>query len=240
MLAAGGVAVAAMGLITGTSEPDARVLQQSEVLDAHGEQALTYGELRGGRRGANAEMYRGSFERLRDAGPSVLDEVIQTEEEKLQAIELRAERRAYSGAPPTIPHRVQERAPAACLSCHEKGAKIADNRAPAMSHQAYSMCTQCHAMEKEENEYVSTLGVLPENVFVGLAEARFGDRAYEGAPPVIPHAVFMRESCASCHGVHGATGVRSTHPSRSNCRQCHAQSSDFDQGGPPAMDFPSP
>jgi len=33
----------------------------------------------------------------------------------------------------------------------------------------------------------------------------------------------MRQDCTSCHGVTGLPGLRTPHPERFNCQQCHAQ-----------------
>ncbi len=61
------------------------------------------------------------------------------------------------------------------------------------------------------------------------AERRL-QRAFDGAPPVIPHAVrsLQRQECLSCHGeglrVHEEGLAPSTpHPERILCRQCHAE-----------------
>ncbi len=237
LLASGAVALASVGLVLGTQSPKVPPVLQT-ARDGVGENALNYAQLRKGRRGPNREMYRGAFARLGAAGPSIHDPVVQTSAQKQEALVARSKRRAFAGAPPTIPHSVQEKDPAACMACHSGGAKIAQLRAPAMSHREFAMCTQCHAMEKSENAEVGALGALPENSFVGLGEYPSGQRAYEGAPPTIPHGVFMRENCASCHGVHGEKGVRSTHPGRQSCQQCHAASAEFDQRGPPPMGAP--
>ena len=48
-------------------------------------------------------------------------------------------------------------------------------------------------------------------------------RRAAGSPPPIPHALQMRENCLACHAGPGAVlEIRSTHPERWNCRQCHA------------------
>jgi len=179
-------------------------------------------------------MYDGAFQRVRDAGPKISDKVEQTVEDREAALRERAKRRAYAGAPPTIPHAVQQKNPAACLACHGEGAEIAGKQAPAMSHKSYSMCTQCHAMEREEHAFVTTLGSYPEeHGFVGAQEVETGARYHDGAPPQIPHSVFMRENCSSCHGVHGDLGMKSTHPERQNCKQCHAAAAEHEPAGPP-------
>ena len=55
-------------------------------------------------------------------------------------------------------------------------------------------------------------------------------RSYDGAPPVIPHAVaaLAREECLACHqeGLDlGEEGLapRTPHPDRVACRQCHVE-----------------
>ncbi|WP_442485889.1 hypothetical protein [Aeoliella sp. SH292] len=38
----------------------------------------------------------------------------------------------------------------------------------------------------------------------------------------------MRSDCTTCHGELGKEGLRSSHPWRVNCTQCHAPSRGFD------------
>ncbi len=59
--------------------------------------------------------------------------------------------------------------------------------------------------------------------FEGLAQdLTAGDRATAGAPPRIPHRMLMRENCVACHDGPGAREeVRTSHPERWRCRQCH-------------------
>lgn len=133
----------------------------------------------------------------------------------------RAERRAYDGAPPTIPHRSFG---VACTSCHNAtGVEVPDvGFAPPSPHEltsgmsATSRCPQCHV-------YVTTTEVFQTSEFVGLAQnLRRGARLYPHAPPVIPHPVFMRENCAACHtGPAAREEIRCSHPERIRCRQCH-------------------
>lgn len=233
-----------MGLISGTRPPrhfdqphPERNAQQRSAKNA----APSYAELREGRRGSNREMYASAFERLREAGPGLMDRVEQTEGDRQQALEERAARRAYAGAPPVVPHAVQERAPGACLTCHAEGAVVGDQRAPAMSHDPYVMCVQCHAIRRQE-----VLGpprdasVALDSEFVGAKEPERGEVVWEGAPPSIPHPTLMRENCSSCHGRQGLHGIRTPHPYQQSCRQCHAAASDFDPSGPPPLGTSGP
>jgi cytochrome c-type protein NapB len=228
--------VAVAGFISGTRAPERTQVPEVESKTNGFSLARGYGDLRAGRRGPNANMYEQAFAWLRSAGPSLTDPVEQTEEERLSALEARRARRAYAGAPPVVPHSIQEREAAACLTCHGTGSRLAGLRAPMMSHQEYTMCVQCHAPQRQESSRVRAMAPVGEdNLFVGVSEPGPGEIAWEGAPPLVPHATFMRESCNSCHGPHGAQGLKTPHPVRASCSQCHATSADFDQNSPPTL-----
>ncbi len=146
-----------------------------------------------------------------------------------RALRARMERRAYEGAPPRSPHPVDGVEAAACPTCHRDGMKVFGKVAPPMPHAAYANCQQCHASEQPLAPRAALpVAVSEENDFVGLPPAANGDRAYEGAPPQIPHPSFLREHCTSCHGV-WSEGLRTSHPWRQNCLQCHALAADADQ-----------
>ena len=134
---------------------------------------------------------------------------------------VRAERRAYDGAPPVIPHNPFG---VACTSCHNAtGIEVPEvGFAPPSPHElttgmsAMSRCQQCHV-------FATTTEVFAKNDFGGLRQdLRRGSRLYPHAPPVIPHAGFMRENCAACHsGLAAREEIRCTHPERVRCQQCH-------------------
>lgn len=158
-------------------------------------------------------------------------EVRPSETDKQVSSQLRSSRRAYNGAPPIIPHGVQDTNDAACYACHAQGMQIGGRRASAMSHAYLANCTQCHAppapppFADVDNEVATN--------FVGLPAPLRGQRAFPGAPPSIPHSQWMRENCLACHGgPYGWPGMESTHPWRSNCTQCHAPSATLDQAIP--------
>ena len=147
--------------------------------------------------------------------------------EKTTAV-LRAERRLYDGAPPVIPH-----APlgASCVACHnEFGMDVPGlGFAPPSPHGGtagmktqqeggLARCQQCHVFQQKTEPFVG-------NVFVGLPQdLRRGRRLYDGAPPVIPHKTFMRENCLACHsGPAAREEIRTSHPERQRCRQCHVE-----------------
>jgi cytochrome c-type protein NapB len=148
----------------------------------------------------------------------------------------RAERRLYDGAPPVIPHEEQS---ATCTSCHnQEGMSVAGlGFAPPSPHSETAglgevrYCRQCHLFQR-----VADPGdVFVANTFVGLSQdLRHGRRLNPLAPPVIPHRVFMRENCVACHsGPAAREEIRTSHPERMNCRQCHVEqvTSDTFQGG---------
>jgi nitrate reductase cytochrome c-type subunit len=137
------------------------------------------------------------------------------------AAHVRAARRAYDGAPPTIPH---ESFGMSCDACHNvRGLSLPGvGFAPASPHEgtakagATTRCRQCHV-------FVTAEGLFVANEFVGLEQdLRAGIRATPGAPPTIPHRTLMRENCVACHDGPGAREeVRTSHPERWRCRQCH-------------------
>jgi cytochrome c-type protein NapB len=156
------------------------------------------------------------------APPSVPRAEAQTPPAK-SAAEVRAERRAYDGAPPVIPH---PNLGAACTSCHhERGVEVQGlGFAPRMPHantdglSDVARCVQCHVFQTGKGEF------RPSG-FVGLRQdLRKGARASPGAPPVIPHLVQLREQCVSCHdGPAAREAIRTPHPERARCRQCHLE-----------------
>lgn len=148
-------------------------------------------------------------------------------EDKLRDLAARAQRRAYNGAPPTIPHRIDPVDVASCTACHgPQGMRIGDVVARPMPHERYASCTQCHVPQ-----HPVTPDELPwlDNGFEGLPAPTRGERAWVGAPPTIPHSTWMRSNCTSCHGPNGASGLQSSHPWRTSCTQCHAPSAELNQ-----------
>lgn len=229
---AGVLTFAFIGFFTGVERPGKeKPLFSARAASSIAPPAPGYADLRGIRRGPNAEMYAGGLGAFEAKLPGTHDEIPpQTEEERARVLAARAERRAYDGAPPTIPHSIRQQGPPDCLGCHEKGAVVAGKRAPAMSHARFDSCTQCHV--PVGNVPAPPPPPLTENGFVGAASPARGERAWPGAPPTIPHRTPMRTACGSCHGVSGALGMRSTHPWRESCTQCHAPSAVLDQRAP--------
>ncbi len=154
------------------------------------------------------------------------------------AIALRAERRAFDGAPPVIPHPIQQNSTAACLACHAEGLTVKDRVTSKISHPHFANCTQCHApaLAPDAITEPALLAPIATNLFVG-SKPSAGQRAYDGAPPTVPHPTAMRSDCMSCHGPAGVYGLRTSHLDRQSCLQCHAPTADLEQqpfGGRPA------
>jgi cytochrome c-type protein NapB len=151
--------------------------------------------------------------------------------------------RAYPGAPPRVPHGLtaDEFRDNTCNVCHERGGYAArfSSYAPVTPHPEYRACLQCHAVEDAVVGVVvrdrSADDVCLQCHVPGAATPPFvpldwrpaawpatSQRALEGSPPLIPHDFHMRTNCVACHiGPGGVQEVRTTHPERSNCRQCH-------------------
>jgi nitrate reductase (cytochrome), electron transfer subunit len=172
-----------------------------------------------------------------------------TEAERAQAIGERAARRAFDGAPPVVPHPIVQDSAASCLACHGPGLVIKDKVASKMSHAEYASCTQCHVPAggpEIPNVQSELLAALAENDFNGLAASQKGTRAWAQAPPTVPHSTLMRTDCMSCHGPQGLFGLRTPHPDRQSCLQCHVPNAERDQHyffratvGPSSPSFPA-
>lgn len=149
------------------------------------------------------------------------DPVPGAEEGEKSSPEVRADRRLYDGAPPIIPH---DNFGVDCSNCHDaQGISVPGvGFAPASPHDdtpeagATQRCRQCHVFATTDRSFVA-------NAFQGLEQnLGSGGRLYPGAPPTIPHKILMRENCKACHSGPGAReDIRTSHPQRSRCRQCH-------------------
>jgi cytochrome c-type protein NapB len=127
--------------------------------------------------------------------------------------------RAYDGAPPVIPHPVRPLQRQDCLACHAEGIDLGpDGLAPRTPHPEQTQCSQCHVEQALGGDG------LAANRFVGHREPDRGSRAYPGAPPTVPHRLETRRHCLGCHGDFGGSPIRTPHPDRVNCRQCHVES----------------
>lgn len=134
--------------------------------------------------------------------------------------------RAYEGAPPRIPHSVDEVIKDGgfenCLQCHKNGSYSVKMKAyaPIAPHPTFKNCRQCHVPKKTKNLF------KPTN-WKKVKTLKKGRRHLPGSPPVIPHSLQLRENCMSCHFGNGAVEeIKVSHPERTNCRQCHVETNE--------------
>ena len=145
---------------------------------------------------------------------------IDRDADRLLSLAARAKLRAFEGAPPTMPHSISFSAGSkTCLDCHNEGMTIGERVAHPMSHEPLANCSQCH-VEEDGSIFEEEL-IQRDNSFEGLRYERKGESSISGAPPMMPHGTFMRTRCLSCHGEYGYPGLRTDHPRRVNCVQCH-------------------
>ena len=139
--------------------------------------------------------------------------------------------RAFYTAPPVIPHEIaDERDASSCLMCHQGVMDLGGRVTVATPHPQFGNCMQCH-LRSVVPPWVKPRPV--ETKWMGLEEPKEGGRAHELAPPTIPHRLFLRTNCLSCHaGDHPNEAMRSPHPERSNCRQCHVADMAKEFGAP--------
>ncbi len=178
--------------------------------DVAANQAPRYDELPTTRLGPNAAW----TSRLETLG-RVADEPgrlgVYDEAERRWVLGDREARRAYVGAPPVVPHAIDHGSDASCLACHEQGLRIGDRIATPVSHPPYENCTQCHVPAGNRGFDAAAAGPATDTAFAALASFGGGERPRADAPPTIPHATFMRENCATCHGELGGTGPATSH-----------------------------
>lgn len=236
------IAVAAMGYFVGLSDgvpkPDGlrdsplHLAAEAPSLSANAKliQAVSYAEVPSTPMGPTTP-WRAKAAEIPAASYDLFAEIEPSESDKEASSKLRASRRSFNGAPPIIPHLVENTSDAACYACHSNGMKMAGLKASVMSHEFLGNCTQCHApmAPKPFQEVDASV----KTTFVGLPAPKQGERAFPGAPPTIPHSQWMRQNCIACHGgPNGWAGMESTHPWRTNCTQCHAPSAMLDQAIP--------
>lgn len=183
--------------------------------------------------GPNSE-WRNSLVDFRQPAPSAPDETgPAAPEAKRDALRARAGRRAYDGAPPVVPHPVAQDSSAACLACHGPGLQVKDRFASKISHPTFGgSCAQCHVSSQGAfgAADAAVFAAAPaENSFQGAEAPPNGPRAWPGAPPVVPHRTLMRSDCMSCHGPKGLFALRTPHPERQSCSQCHVSAAASDQ-----------
>lgn len=152
--------------------------------------------------------------------------------------------RGYPGAPPRIPHPLtaDEFRTDACKTCHERGGFSVRFSAyvPVTPHPERGICLQCHvgvdsvigAPQPDPNPNARCPQCHGPSGGTPRPEARatwattvwpqLPKLTSDRDPPPIPHDLQFRENCLTCHAGPGAVDeIRTTHPERANCRQCH-------------------
>ena len=125
--------------------------------------------------------------------------------------------RAFYTAPPVIPHEVTaQRGRKECMYCHKEVLHVGGRTSVKTPHKEFFNCQQCHVQGNLKGKGFTA------TTWKGLEEPKKGTRANEVAPPTIPHRLFLRKNCTSCHGANNPDKkLRSPHTERTNCLQCH-------------------
>ena len=121
-------------------------------------------------------------------------------------------RRASPGDPPFIPHPfdANDESGRTCLACHIDGGWVPRFSAytPVTPHPDQVPCQACHEPQATPVKTPPPPPRLPA--------------VTPGTPPAIPHSLETRENCRACHVGPGAVDeLRTTHPEREACQQCH-------------------
>jgi nitrate reductase (cytochrome), electron transfer subunit len=205
---------------SGTADAPARVLELDDAIDA---------EARVFRTGRAAPATGADAVRRPAAHPRTL--------ETFRAL------RAYPGAPPRVPHGLtaEEFRGNLCNACHEFGGYSPRFAAytPVTPHPEQTACLQCHAVTdalvgtalpgqapdahcRQCHTTASAQAAFAAIDWRPAAWPRMRNPGVPGAPPVIPHELELREDCLACHaGPAAVAEIRTSHPERLNCRQCH-------------------
>jgi cytochrome c-type protein NapB len=152
--------------------------------------------------------------------------------------------RGFPGAPPRIPHPLtaDEFRTVACKTCHERGGYSVRFQAyvPVTPHPERGICLQCHV---GVDSVMGLEAPNPDpNARCHLCHGAGGGRpraeasvtwpttvwptlppiSPDSSPPAIPHDLEYRQNCLTCHaGPAAVSEIRTKHPERANCRQCH-------------------
>lgn len=139
-----------------------------------------------------------------------------TEQEQRNAL------RAFYTAPPVIPHPMYGNDPRECMFCHSDVRQTPKGTTMMSPHLHLNNCLQCH-VRNESN--LGAPDAPAKNAFEGLKTPGKGSRWSITSPPTIPHRQFLRQDCLSCHNPDSPyESMRTPHPQRSQCNQCHVQS----------------
>ena len=151
--------------------------------------------------------------------------------------------RAYPGAPPRIPHGLtpDEFQTGGCNTCHERGgfSQRFGAYVPITPHPQMGACLQCHVGDGElmaialpttdpsarcRQCHTPGAGKWTDATldWKALAWPKLAAHTPGRGPPPIPHTTEFRGNCLACHaGPSGVVEIRTAHPERASCRQCH-------------------
>lgn len=151
--------------------------------------------------------------------------------------------RAYPGAPPRIPHGLtpSEFQTGGCKTCHERGgfSQRFGAYVPVTPHPEMGACLQCHVGDaklmaialpntdanarcRQCHAPGATRGTESTLNWKAMAWPQLTRSTPGRNPPPIPHALELRGNCLACHAAPAAVAeIRTSHPERANCRQCH-------------------
>ena len=236
ILGAVALGISLVGFVIGIAQPvvPQRAGERLAVVKAESlARAPAYREVDSAAFGPN-QHWTSNLSTFQQPRPHLYEPVVRTPAMKDEALRDRLRTRAFDGAPPVVPHVIEQQSAASCLACHRDGMHLGDRIATRISHPHFANCTQCHV----EAASSVPLNETPDsgerlNGFTGLLRAGPGTRAMTGAPPTIPHTTHLRSDCMSCHGLIARPGLRTTHPWLQNCVQCHAAASELSQLLPP-------
>lgn len=223
-----------VGFLVGISEPveARRATPSMAVTPTAVLPAPTYREINSTMVGTNAG-WGSKFATLKQDRPGILDKVVRTPAMKDAALHDRLRTRAFDGAPPVVPHRIEHQSSTSCLVCHGEGLKLGEKIATKVCHPHFANCLQCHVEQAGSVPFLATaIEPMPSNSFTGSLRSGPGSRAMPGAPPTIPHTTHLRNDCLSCHGLVARPGLRTTHPWLTNCTQCHAANGEVERPHP--------
>lgn len=217
--------------------------------------AVTYSEMRLTPRGVSSGLER-DLEPMREESAS--DKIFFEGSPLNIDLARRARLRAFEGAPPVIPHFVEQNSAPECLACHGARLQFRGRAARPICHDEHTNCTACHVMSSGPAPSRGDLGPDPRavgNSFVGMRHQVQG-AVVTLEPPRIAHRTAMRERCAACHGQNGPGAGH--HPvdfelkrevpksftlsadGRLTCRTCHQASEQLPSFGGAAAAVPNP
>jgi nitrate reductase (cytochrome), electron transfer subunit len=155
--------------------------------------------------------------------------------------------RGYPGAPPRVPHgvTVEEYREERCNACHGTGgfSPRFGAYAPVTPHAGMPSCLQCHLVDgslvglalpgpsadadcRQCHSPGSPKSPSIATDWIPASWPALAVRGQSESPPVIPHDLELRGNCYSCHAGPGAVReIRTSHPDRPDCRQCHLSAS---------------